>query len=49
MFVHDGTERQAVPPARGEVVDVDIRVSAKDKEESIINSSLLLHNNIFIL
>ncbi len=35
MFVHDGIERQTISPAGGEVVDVDIGVSAEARSEVI--------------
>lgn len=31
MFVDEGVEGHPVPPAGGEVMDVDIRISAKKK------------------
>lgn len=35
MFVYDGIERQAISPAGGEVMNVDIRVSVECRLEII--------------
>lgn len=37
MFVHNGIEREAIPPAGGEVVDVDIGVSVPEQKSLIID------------
>lgn len=37
MFVYNGIERQAIPPAGCEVVDVDIGVSVPEQKSLIID------------
>lgn len=47
VFVYQSIESHAIPPAGGEIVDVDIGVSAKDRaqEQSLIIKSAFTVNS----